>query len=143
MDVSNERSEERRVWVLRRYFVRRIVATLIFIAVNGEAIGLGRGCTPEDAREDAARRGLESLRGIYGVEEGVLKEKIERSKQFESNSPPSPRTLSFDLVSAPEHEKNGNKSFRLVPISGQEEGKGKSSFQRGLHRLRQKLSSSS
>jgi hypothetical protein len=135
------------VWVKRTYFVMRLVATLTFIAVNGAAIDLGSGSTFEDAKEDAARRCLGSLRSLYGVKEGILMRKIPRSRLFKSNSPPSRASLTFDLVDAPERERNGWKSFRLVPVSEEKEKeerdseRGKSSFRRRMQRFWKEMSS--
>jgi hypothetical protein len=100
-----------------------IFATLTFIVVNGMTFGRGKGPTVNEAKENAARVGLKCLRGIYGVEEGILMKKIERSHLFASNSPPraNPPSMPFDFV--PE---GGRKDvLRLVPIL---EPEGKDSF---------------
>jgi hypothetical protein len=142
IDVTEKDSKEQGLWVSSKYFGVRFVATLTFIAVNGATIGLGVGPTTEDAKEAAAREGLQSLRCFYGVEEGVLMEKVQRSSIFKSDSPPSPCGLSFELVEEPGKGKKRWRSFGIVPVSEQEEKtKGKSSFRRGLQRFWQEISS--
>jgi len=108
VDVSEDHSEERRIWDL----------------VNGTNFGLGRGSTTEEAKEHAARRGLESLRSFYGVKDGILMEEIERNPNLDRESPPIPTGLCFELVRAPERDKKGCKSYKLGPVVGKEGERG-------------------
>jgi hypothetical protein len=73
-------------------------ALIALPTVNGMGFGMGRGPTINEAKEDAARRGLDCLRVYFGVKEGVMTERIERDKHFERNKPPKPSTLTIELV---------------------------------------------
>jgi hypothetical protein len=81
-----------------------------FSAVNGGLCGMGRGPTFKEAKEDAARRCLKTLRGFFGVKEGVMMREIKRSPNLDANEPPEPPAISIELITESELRKRKKKS---------------------------------